>query len=54
MEYEDEDSPGTVRQLNMTDMEFRECIGLLMGFEADDAPQKAGQGGKDKKGSKKK
>lgn len=50
VEYEDEDSPGTVRQLNMSDTEFREFIGLLKGFEAEEVAVDAGKG----KGKKKK
>ncbi|KAI8472077.1 MAG: hypothetical protein J3K34DRAFT_504507 [Monoraphidium minutum] len=52
VEYEDADSPGKVVALNMGDAEFREFIGLLKGFEAEEAGgggKGNGKGGKGKK-----
>lgn len=36
IEYEDADNPGKVVQLNMSEQEFREFVGLLKEFEPEE------------------
>jgi hypothetical protein len=47
IEYEDADAPGKVVQLNMSEQEFREFVGILAGIDEDDDAK-----GKDKKKKK--
>ena len=55
IEYEDEDSPGRVAQINLTEREFRALVGLLEGFEKVErgADGKAPAAGGGKQGKKK-
>ncbi|GBF93326.1 hypothetical protein Rsub_06364 [Raphidocelis subcapitata] len=46
IEYEDADEPGRVVQLNMSESEFREFVGILAGVDEDDEKDKKKKKGK--------